>query len=89
MEDWPRKYQAFMKEQLIEGSSSIDDVIHRNNLKLFECVTKRRASKTKQQLTSLKYDVRLSSWLYISCQTRDGNLEEVFSPQKSGISSMW
>ena len=70
--------QAFIKERLIERSSSIADVIHRNNLKLFGCATKRKASKTKQQLTSLKYDVGLFSRLYISCQTRDGNLEEFF-----------
>ena len=51
---------------------------HCNNLKLFGCATKKKVSKGKQQLASLKYDVGLFSRLYIACQTRDGNLEEFF-----------
>ena len=36
------------------------------------------ASKGKQQIASLKNDVGLFSQLYISCQTRKGNLDQFF-----------
>ena len=71
------QFDAFTKECLIHRSKSIDETIHRNKLPLFG-TSRRTASKGKQQLTSLKNDVALFSRLYISCQTRDGNLEEFF-----------
>ena len=71
------QFDAFTKECLIDRTKSIDETIHRNKLPLFGTST-RTASKGKQQLTSLKNDVELFSRLYISCQTRDGNLEEFF-----------
>ena len=48
-----------------------------DKLKLFGSATKKNVSKGKQQLTSLKSDVGLFSRLYIGCQTRDGNREEL------------
>ena len=45
---------------------------------MFKALTTRSVSKQKQQLTSLKNNAELFSWLYISCQTRDGDLEEFF-----------
>ena len=73
-----QQFQGFIKECLVERSKSIDDVIHRNKLKLFLNQAKTKTSKNKQQLTSLKSDVGLFSQLYIGCQTRDYNLEEFF-----------
>ena len=72
------QFEAFTKECLIERTKSIDDVIHRNKLKLFVSAAKKGVKKGKQQLLSLKSDVGLFSRLYIGCQTRDGNLEEFF-----------
>ena len=57
---------------------SIDDVIHRNKLKLLVSAEKNEVKKGNQQLLSLKSDVGLFSRLYIGCQMRDGNLEEFF-----------
>ena len=71
-------FRLFTRECLVERSKSIDDVIHHNKLKVFGSAKKKKASKGKQQLTSLKSDVGLFSRLYIGCQTRDGNLEEFF-----------
>ena len=71
-------FRLFTTECLVERSKSIDDMIYHNKLKLFGSATKKNVNKGKQQLTSLKSDVRLFSWLYIGCQTRDGNLEEFF-----------
>lgn len=72
------QFQAYVKQCLVDRSKSIYDVIHHNKLKLFKNTAKINMSKGKQQLASLKSDVGLFSWLYIGCQTRDGNLEEFF-----------
>ena len=72
-----KQFQTFIKECIVDRVKSIDDTIHRNKLKLFEA-TKPKANKEKQQMVSLKSDVGLFSQLYISCQTRDGKLEEFF-----------
>ena len=72
-----KQFQTFTKECIVDRVKSIDDTIHRNKLKLFG-TTKVKISKEKQQVVSLKSDVGIFSRLYISCQTRDGNLEEFF-----------
>ena len=72
-----RQFDTFVNECLLDHSREIDDTIHRNKLPLFNSVT-RKPPKGKQQVTSLKKEAELFSRLYISCQTRDGNLEEFF-----------
>ena len=57
-----QQFQAFTKDRLIERWTPIGDDIHHNNLKLFGCTAK-KVSKCKQQLTYLKYDMGLFSWL--------------------------
>ena len=65
----------------MERTKPIDYTIHRNRLKLFVGSRKKTSSKEKQQLTLMKSDVELFSRLYITCQTRDGNLEDFFQQQ--------
>ena len=66
-----------MKERLIEKAVSINDSIHRNNLKVFDR-SKRSSSMEGKQVTTLKNDVGLFARLYIGCQNSGGNLEEFF-----------
>jgi len=54
----------------------IEDVIHRNNLKIFGQPTSKPQAKGKQQMKSPENDMDLFSCLYIGCQIRDGNLDE-------------
>jgi len=70
--------QAFTSDCLVERTKPVDDTIHRNKLKVFKAPTIRSMSKEKQKLTCLKNNAGLFSLLYISCQTRDGNLDEFF-----------
>ena len=65
----------------MEITKPIDDTIHRSRLKLFVGSSTKTASKEKQQLTLMKSDVELLSRLYITCQTRDGNLEDFFQQE--------
>ena len=62
----------------MERTKPIDVTIHRNRLTLFVGSTTKTTSTEKQQLKSIKSDVELLSRLYISPQTRDGNLEDFF-----------
>ena len=76
-----QQFQTFTKECLVERTKPIDDTIHRNRLKLFVGSRTKTASKKKQQLTLMKNDVELFSRLYITCQTRDDNLEDFFQQE--------
>ena len=76
-----QQFQTFTKESLVERTKPIDDTIHRNRLKLFVGSRKNTSSKEKQQLTLMKSYVELFARLYITCQTRDGNLEDFFQQE--------
>jgi len=72
------QFEAFTRECLLHRTKAVDDPIPRNKLKMFSTSTPRSQSKGQQQLASIKNDRELFARLYISCQTRDGNLEEFF-----------
>ena len=72
------QFQIYIIERLVDRIKSIYDVIPRNKLKIFGSPSPKIASKSKQQIASLKNDVGLFSRLYISCQTRKGNLDQFF-----------
>ena len=76
-----QQFQTFTKVCLVERTKPIDDTIHRNRLKLFVGSRTKTASKEKQQLKLTKSDVELFSRLYITCQKRDGNLEDFFQQE--------
>lgn len=72
------QYESFITERLVQRSKSLYDPIKRKDLGIFKCPSSKTVSKTKQQLSSAKNDCLLFSRLYISCQTREGNLDEFF-----------
>ncbi len=69
---------TFIIERLVQQTKPINDPIKRNNFPLFSRPPVREKSKSKQQLLSLKNDCSLFSSLYISCQRRDGDLDDFF-----------
>jgi len=71
-------FQAFVRDCLVERTKPVDDTVHRNKLKVFKAPPIMSISKEKQKLTCLKNNAELFSRLYISCQTRDGHLDEFF-----------
>lgn len=71
------QFDVFAKECLVDRTKPLNDTIYRNKLSLFSTPVS-KTSKGKKQIDSLKCDVELFSRLYISCQTRDGNLDEFF-----------
>lgn len=64
-----KQCDAFIAERLIECKKPLDDPITRNTLSFFETPIKKKTSKARQQLSSMKNDCSLFSRLFIACQT--------------------
>lgn len=74
-----QQYDEFVNERLISQSKHIKDPIKRNKFPLFSRPPARAKSQGKYQLASVKNDCALFSSLYISCQTREGDIDEFFA----------
>ncbi len=69
-------YESFVKERLVDGIKSILDPVSKN--KLMRTLTARSVSKEKLKIKSLKMHRELFARLFISCQTRQGDLDKFF-----------
>lgn len=78
------QYETFRNERITNNKKSLYDPIKRNKLPLFKTPLKKVPSKEKQKITSLKTDCALFSRLFISCQTRNEDLDEFFSHENQG-----
>ena len=74
---------TFVKECLVERTKSWYDPIKKNKLHLFSKPAPKQ-SKASQQVSSLKSNCALFARLYISCQSRDGDLDEFFKHENQG-----
>ena len=74
----------FITERLLNRTKSLYDPIKRNKVSLFNFSPPKESCKTSQQLSSMKSDCALFARLYISCQTRDGDLDEFFKHENQG-----
>jgi hypothetical protein len=74
-----QQYDTFVDESLITRVRPVNDPIKRNNFPLFSRQPVRNKSLAKHQLLSMKSDCSLFSSLFISCQTREGDLDEFFA----------
>ena len=73
-----KQCNTFVDERLVKCEVPITDVIHKSKLVLLSHPPPKPPSKQKMQVTALKNDCNLFSCLYISCQTRSGDLETFF-----------
>ena len=73
-----KQFQGFARDCLVVRTKTVQETIHRYKLTVFKAPPIRNVSKEKHKLTCFKNNVQLFTWLYISCQTRDGNLDEFF-----------
>jgi len=74
-----KQYQEFFEERLVRCEKPITDVISKNKLTLLRYTPAKTLSKQKMQITALQNDCNLFSRLFISCQTRSGDLDAFFS----------
>lgn len=85
------QFKRFIADRIQSNTKSIMDKITRNNLPLFKNQQPKKASKSQEQISSLKKDCQLFSRLYIGCQSREGDLKEFFAhenqPEPPSLSS--
>lgn len=74
------QFQAFARDCLVDRTKPVDDTIRRNQGKVFKAPPIRSVNKEKHKLTCFKNNAEPFLRLYISCQTRDGNLDEFCRP---------
>ena len=76
----------FITERLLNRTKSLYDPIKRSKICLFidNFSSPRESMKTSQQLSSMKSDCALFARLYISCQIRDGDLDDFFKHENQG-----
>lgn len=78
------QFDNFQKERLENQEKNVCDPIKKNKLALFKTPSRKPLSKEKQQISSLKTDCALFSRLFISCQTRNEDLDDFFQHENQG-----
>ena len=73
------QYTNFVTERLEQITTPVTETIPKNKLPLFSRPPVKIKSKQKEQFAALKSDCGLFSRLYISCQTRDGDINNFYS----------
>ena len=73
-----KEHMRFLLRKVEKCKKAITEVITKNKLALFRTQSK-QSSKPKMHVTALKNDCSLFSRLFISCQTRDGDLDRFFA----------
>lgn len=74
-----KQFQDFVTQRLEQRAIPVKNPIPKNNLPLFSRPPVKIKSKQKEQFAALKSDCSLFYRLYISCQVRDGDLDNFFS----------
>ncbi len=74
-----KQYQEFVKSVLEDRTVSIHDPIKRNSLALYKRPRPKAISKQGKKIKTLQNNVALFSQLYISMQSREGDLKEFFA----------
>lgn len=73
------QYATFVKERLTNRSTSLYDILPRNQLPLFRQKHVLKVSKSEQKIATLNSERRLYANLYVACQSREGHLDNFFS----------
>ena len=74
-----KQFEFFVRERLTSDATSLYDIIHKNNLSLFQDKNAIVTSNSKKKIISSKSDRRLYSNLFIACQSREGDLDSFFA----------
>lgn len=72
------QYEKYVDERLKQRSTPISNIISKNNVSPFKKTSPTKKSKTSHQIRSLKSNCELFSRMYISCQSRNGDMDEFF-----------
>ncbi|CAC5423562.1 unnamed protein product [Mytilus coruscus] len=72
------QYEKYIEDRLIKRTVPIFEPIKKNRMTLLRTTNGKTVSAMTEKISILKSDVSLFSRLYISCQTRGGDLEDLF-----------
>ena len=75
------QFQAFLSNRLILKEESLYDPIKQNSFSIFSTPKRRKGDSKTNEIKTLKKSCQLFVKLCISCQVRDGNIED-FSVMK-------
>ena len=85
MEDTGKtQFDGFVGQRIKDPSDNFYDSISKNNLPLLKSKPKKTPGKSEAKITRMKSNVELFSRMYISCQTRDGDLNTFFEYECHG-----
>lgn len=74
-----QQYDTFVRERFQQDPACpLSDTVKKNNFPLFKNPVSKAQSRQKYQVSSLKSSCDLFARLYISCQARQGNIDEFF-----------
>ena len=73
------QHQTFVAEGLNSNIAAVNDTVHKNNLPLLTSKSGKKPSKITSKICYLQNDVHLFSRMYISCQTRDSDMDAFFN----------
>lgn len=73
-----QQFLDYWKDRIVDRKVPVSDTISKNKFHIFTS-TKREATKVEKKLKMVKNNVALFSRLFISCQTRNGDLNTFFS----------
>ena len=77
-----RQYEEFVNDRLETGNISIYAPNPKNKFPLLREKNKLKTMKSELQVVSLKQDCKLFASLYVSFQSRNGDLDDFFSHEK-------
>ena len=72
------QHQTFVAERLNSSIAAFNDTVHNNNLPLLTSKSGKKPTKSTSKICNLQNDVHLFSRMYISCQTRDSDMDAFF-----------
>ena len=80
-----RQYEEFVTKRLVKRNKSLFDPIQTNKNFLFSCPPSKTVSKQKMQIATLKQNCSLFAQLYVSCQVREGDLDDFFQHENQSF----
>lgn len=80
-----QQYATYVQERLIQCTVPITDTIKTNKLALLHSAPLRKQSRASHQISSLKSNCELFGRLYISCQSRNGDMDDFFTHENQTV----
>ena len=72
------QYEMYVDERLKQRSVLISNIIPKNNVSIIRKTQQTDHSRTAHEIKLLKNNCKLFSRMYISCQSRDGDMDDYF-----------